>query len=363
MVKTVAVLGAGNGGCATAADLSLRGFKVNLWNRSYNRIAPILKSGGIELTGRIREQGFAKLNRITWSNNIKETVQDAEIIIVTVPTFGHKDIAARCAPYLSEGQTIVLNPGYFGSLEFTKTLRSMGVKKEIRIAETSTLTYACRMLGPAKVKVIVATKFFLFGTFPGEEVKETVSIFKQLYPSAIKAINVLEVFLNNPNPLVHPVGILLNTWPIENLKRLCFYKDCVTLSVAKVIQAIDEERLALCKTLGFRQISTKKRLIMGKYAEEGTIQEMYNNSILRSIEAPSSIKSRYITEDVPYGLVSWASLGRMLDVPMPTVESLIKLASVINEVDYYKKGRTAEKLEISGLDAEGLNKFLAEGVR
>lgn len=361
MMEVVAVLGAGSGGCATAADLSLRGYKVNLWNRTYNRIAPILKSGGIELTGRVKEQGFAKLNKIAWGDHIKEAIQDAAIIIVTVPAFGHKDVAARCAPYLRDGQIIVLNPGYLGSLEFAKTLRGMGVKKDIKIAETSTLTYACRKLDLSKVDVIIATKFFLFSTFPGKNVKEVIGIFKRLYPSAIQAINVLEACLNNPNPIVHPVGMLLNIGRIEHSEHFYFYKEGVTPSVAKIIQAIDEERLALCKALGFRQISTKERLIRGGYAEEGTIQEMYNKSVLGCIKSPSSMQSRYITEDVPYGLVPWASLGNMLNVPTPTIESIIKLASVINNVNYYKEGRTVEKLGISGLSAEGLNRFLAEG--
>ena len=361
MVEEIAVLGAGSGGCATAADLSLRGYKVNLWNRSYDRIMPILKSGGIELTGRVRKQGFAKLNKITWGDHIKEAIQGVDVIIITVPAYGHEDVAVRCAPYLHDGQIIVLNPGYFSSLEFAKTLRSMGVKRRVKIAETSTLTYACRKVSPFKVDVIITTKFFLFCTFPSKDVEEAIDIFKQLYPSAIQAINVLEAFLNNPNPIVHPIGVLLNLGCIERLERFYFYKEGVTPSVAKVIQAIDNERLALCKALGFRQISTKERLIRGEYAKEGTIQEMYNKSVLGCIKAPSTIHSRYITEDIPYGLVTWASLGDLLKVLTPTMKSIIQLFSVITQTDYYEKGRTVKKLGISELNAEELNRFLAEG--
>src|SRR5207253_2941288 len=48
-IRKIAVLGAGNGGCAAAADLTLRGYEVRLFSRSESTLAPIDKRGGIEL--------------------------------------------------------------------------------------------------------------------------------------------------------------------------------------------------------------------------------------------------------------------------------------------------------------------------
>ena len=47
----VAVIGAGNVGCALAADLALRGAEVRLFNRSPGRLAAIADAGGITVTG------------------------------------------------------------------------------------------------------------------------------------------------------------------------------------------------------------------------------------------------------------------------------------------------------------------------
>ena len=71
--------------------------------------------------------------------------------------------------------------------------------------------------------------------------------------------------------------------------------------------------------------------------------------------------ARYITEDVPYGLVTCSSLGKMLGIKTPTFDSIIQLASVMNQVDYMTEGRTVEKLGLSGLDVKQINDFLYYG--
>src|SRR5262249_33333316 len=47
---SVAILGAGNGGMALAGFLALRGHRVALWNRSAERVDPVVSQGGIRLT-------------------------------------------------------------------------------------------------------------------------------------------------------------------------------------------------------------------------------------------------------------------------------------------------------------------------
>jgi 2-polyprenyl-6-methoxyphenol hydroxylase-like FAD-dependent oxidoreductase len=46
-VKSIAVLGAGHGGCAAAADLGKRGFSVRLHARNTERLKPLQAQRGI----------------------------------------------------------------------------------------------------------------------------------------------------------------------------------------------------------------------------------------------------------------------------------------------------------------------------
>jgi len=63
-VKTIAIIGAGNGGCAAAAQLTQRGFDVRLYGRSARTTQPLLAAGGIAYEGALGE-GFAPLLLIT----------------------------------------------------------------------------------------------------------------------------------------------------------------------------------------------------------------------------------------------------------------------------------------------------------
>ena len=105
-----AVIGAGNGGIAMAGYLSLIGYKVNLYNRTLDNILPLIQRPKISLTGEV--QGEGKLNLVT--NNVGDAIEDANIIMVTVPAMGHYHLAKAMAPHLKDGQIIILNPGRTG---------------------------------------------------------------------------------------------------------------------------------------------------------------------------------------------------------------------------------------------------------
>ena len=79
------------------------------------------------------------------------------------------------------------------------------------------------------------------------------------------------------------------------------------------------------------------------------------------MKGPEHLKDRYVTEDVPYGMVLLATLGNLLGVPTPTHDAVIQLASVINRTDYWKTGRGVKQLGLSRLDKKGLKRFLQQG--
>lgn len=360
--QRIAVLGAGNGGHAIAADLSLAGYEVKLFNRWPSPIEAILERGGIEITGEgIYGEGFAKLKKAT--TDMKEAIDGVDLIIVVVPAYAHEFMIEKCAPYLEDEQIIVLTPGTGGSLEFVKVFREMGVKKDVAFAETSTLPYGCRLVAPAKVTVHIAAKLLPLGVFPSKNTEEVVRVFKDLYPQTVPCKNVLEAALNNPNPVMHPTATLLNVGRIEYSKgEFYLYKEGVTVSVSKVLDAVHEERATLCDALDFKIYSCSEPLTeLDRVIRMGLLFGAKSIEAGIRMKGPSSVHDRYVKEDVPYGLVFFSSIGDMLDVPMPVTKSIITLFSVINQKNYFKEGRSLEKLGLSSLTSNKLNRFLAEG--
>ncbi len=355
-LKKIAVLGGGNGAHAMSADLTLAGYKVNMYElpRFRKNIETTLKYKKIEITGAARK-GIAEINYVT--TDIEKTLRGVDLVMIVVPAFGHKAFAEVCAPYVEDGQTFVLFAASGGSIEFVNTLNEKGVEKDVTVAETHTLPYGTRLLRPARVHVFETIKRLVVAAFPARDTGKVIDVLNKIYP-VVRATNVLETALDNPNHVVHPTAVVLNAGSIEHSKGgFYLYKQGVTPSVARTMQAIDEERLNICKSLGLNHISVRDFWIKCLGREPGTLTELLSGSEYKI----SSLNERYITEDVPYGLVFTVSLGDMLGIPTPISRSIVQLASVLNQTDYMKNGRTMERLGVSGLSKEQLNKFLEEG--
>ena len=80
------VIGAGHGGLAMAGHLGLMGFEVRIWNRSMERIRPVIRRGGILVSGE-EIHGFGPVKLAT--NDIGEATKDADVIMIVLPSTAH----------------------------------------------------------------------------------------------------------------------------------------------------------------------------------------------------------------------------------------------------------------------------------
>lgn len=371
----VAVLGGGNGGHAVAANLSLNGYKVNFFElpqfaESFERV---LRTKEIRIEG-ISIDGTAKLNLAT--TDMQQAIKETEIIFVVTPAFGHKAMAEACAPFVQDGQIIVLMPGSGGSLEFVKIFKQRKVKREITFAETCTLPYGARLKSSGHVSVFIHAVILPTGVFPSKRTNEVIPKLKQYYPIITPAKDVMEAAINNPNPIVHPVATLLSATRIEHAKgEFYLYAEGMTPSVARAYESLNQERLSICKALGY-QLYHWDNLEFRDYNLGETEEECRYRILNTSMDAafgkdgiyagikmkgPEHMKDRYVTEDVPYGMVLLSTLGNLLGVPTPTHDAVIQLSSVVNRTDYSKTGRGMKQLGLSKLDKKGLKKFLLNG--
>ena len=371
----VAVLGGGNGGHAVAANLSLTGFKVNFFElpQFAESFEKVLRTKEIQIQG-ISVDGVAKLNHAT--TDIQQAIKDAEVIFVITPAFGHKAMAEVCVPFIQDGQIIVLMPGSGGSLEFVDMIKQKKVNREITVAETCTLPYGARLKGPGHVSVLINAVILPTGVFPAKKTGEVIPKLKQFYPTIIPAKDVLEAAINNPNPIVHPVAALLSATRIEHSKgEFYLYAEGMTPAVARTYESLNEERLSICKVMGYR-LHHWDNLEFRGYNLGETEEECRYRILNTSMDAafgkdgiyagikmkgPEHLKDRYVTEDVPYGMVLLSTLGDLLGVPTPTHDAVIQLASVINRTDYWNTGRGMKQLGLSKFDKKRLKRFLLEG--
>ncbi len=371
----VAVLGGGNGGHAVAANLSRAGFRVNFFElpQFAESFEKVLRTKEIQIQG-ISIDGVAKLNLAT--TDIQQALKDIEVIFVITPAFGHKTMAEVCAPFVQDGQIIVLMPGSGGSLEFVNIFKQKKVKREVTFAESCTLPYGARLKSPANVSVLINAVILPTGVFPSKKTEEVIPKLKQFYPMIMPAKDVLEAAINNANPIVHPAATLLSATRIEHSKgEFYLYAEGMTPAVARTYESLNQERLSLCKALDYKLYHWDnlefKDYNLGETEEECRYR-ILNTSMDAAfgkdgiyagikMKGPEHLKDRFVTEDVPYGMILLSTLGDLLGVPTPTHDAVIQLASVINRTDYWKTGRGMKQLGLSHFDKKGLKKFLLNG--
>jgi len=365
VIKTIAILGAGHGGCAAAADLTLRGFAVRLHARSAERLAPLRAAGGIEVQGVHR--GFVRLPCMT--TRIEEAVEGADLVMLVVPSLAHETYAQSLAPLLSPQTPIHLNPGHTGGgLHFAYELRRAGYAKPVQTCETVTLTYICRMAGPAAVNIFSYTKRLAFAAFPGKNVQRLYELLKPVYPEITPASSVLETALSNLNAIFHPPGMIMNTGWIEHTGGdFLFYREGITEGIGRVIAAVDAERIAIAQALGipvqsFLQTFHRAGLTTKAALDSGSIARACRESEPnKAIKSPPSLMHRYVHEDVGFGLVPIAALGALAGTQTPTIDALIQLAGIATAIDFRAAGLTLEKMGLARCPVDRLAKFLHEG--
>lgn len=344
-MTSVAVLGAGNGGLAAVADLVRRGHRVALWNRSPDALAEIVRLGGITYDGCLGA-GFAPVGAATTS--MEEALDGAEIVVICLPAVAHQTVARALAPHIQPTQTIVLNPGgLLGSLAVVRELRTAGYAAPVRIGETATLSYICRKTGPASVGITGVAVDLPFASLPGRDTPDLIRLLQEVLPGLRPVPHILAAGIASINTVLHPPGMILGAAWIEHTGGdFAYYADTAVPSIARLMAAIDAERLAIAQAWGiptetFLDVFARIGSTSPEAAATGDFQRALTDSLPnRSIRAPRSLDSRYLHEDIPFGIVPLADLGRAAAVATPVLDAVITVTSTITARDYRAEGRS-----------------------
>lgn len=362
MLGSVTVLGGGNTAFAAAAKLTLGGTSVTLCELPgfAQTVQPIRDTRRVSLDG-VAGRGDALLECVT--TDFGRALAENEVALLIVPAYGHSAFAESCAPHLRDDQVIVLMPGTLGSLEFARILRERGAPPGVVVAETDTAPYVCRKVGPSSAHIWGVVSALGLGVLPSGKGELVQKLLDPWFPGVRLYPNVLGAGLAAMNPVVHPAGVLLNAGRIERSHgRFYFYEEGVTPSVCRLIYAVDNERLAIAEALDLKLDPVDLAFHEAGFGPKGDLWSTINGSrMLTQLRAPVTLDSRWLTEDVPYGLASWVSLGEQLGVDCPVMRSLVELASRALGVDFWASARTPAELGVAGMAKQSLLDYVRNG--
>ena len=359
--EAVTILGGGNTAFAAAANLTLRGYKVILYEIPgfEASLAPVKGTSTIHLKG-VAGQGAAVIHRMT--TDIEEALRASDLVLLIVPAYAHRPFAEVCASHLRKEQVVVLTPGTLGTLEWARILREAGTAGVI-LAETDTAPYVCRKTAPDTATIWGVVQHLGLGVLPSTETERVRELLEPLFPGVSCYPDVMACGLSALNPVVHPAGVLMNAGRVEYARgEFYFYEEGITPSVAKVIMQVDAERRATAKALGYDLCPADEAFWRVGFGPKGDLWATINGSrMLTQLKAPGTLDSRWLTEDIPYGLAVWSSIGAQYGVDTPVMRSFVNIGSTVMGFDGWTSGRGMKEFGIAGMQKKELAAYLKTG--
>ena len=341
--------------------LALAGHRVRLHDIEAAKVEPVAAARGIEVTGPVAA-GLAPIEYA--GTELSQALDDAEFVIVIVPGAAQAEAVTAVAQHFADVLPVLLHPGCTGgALECSRILRQAGSRAAV--GETDSFLYACRLLEPGTTFVGAVKAEVRVGVLPADAGAAFVALVGEVFPQAEEASSVLETSLGNMNAMLHVGPMLANAGRIEShASNFEFYGQGITPSVARMLEQVDEERLALCHELDVQGRSIREWIrqtygVAGPSLHE-TIQKL-NREVYRTSPAPAMLEHRYLTEDVGEGFVPLEALGHAVGLPMELTGGLVTLASAALGRDFRTEGRTAARMGIDGLGTDEILKLVTEG--
>ncbi len=341
----ISVLGAGNGGTAVAAELSLRGHEVTLIKTSHAMhdadFEYLRTHDGVV---RLIEKGRTTRAQIRRVTRDLSRLSESRVVIVYIQTNYHENLIRRIRPHLRDGQILLLNPGYLSTAYVIRHCAGI----DVTVCEAQSSFVDCRIIQPGTIRVGFRNVRNPLGIYPAGRTEASRLVLDQLGYPFVYLPSVLEAALHNPNLIVHTVGAIMSIPRIEKTHgEYCMYHEVFTPSVWRILEALDTEKMDVMEALGSARVTyveaCKYRNTLDNTRDAKEVFFWYAGMPTRA-QGPLTVDSRYISEDVPQGLVLLETLGGKLGVATPVCTALIEIAAAALGRDLRAEGRTVERL-------------------
>ena len=353
----VGILGSGAVALGTAAWLEQRGHEAILWSPSGHGLSALDDGGQITAMGAL-ESTFRPLV----AKSAVEAVEAADIVLVALPAYVHAMAFEAVAPHLTDDHLVVISShASFGALALARLLANRGVSPPIA-AWGTTLT-AGRRKGEDGLAVSTVRASVDVGILPKAAGPAVLAQLEEAFGDRFRLREgLLAIALSNLNPQNHLAIALCNFTRME-LGETWKQGAHVSDGVGRLMEALDAERLAIAEAFGVETRTIIDHFSLSYHLKRASVSEMYAEMVARGGggSGPSTADSRYVTEDVPYGLVPTAWLGRLVGQPATLHEAGIALFSAIYGRDFAAENDLLDRAGVRDLSVEELMQLCENG--
>jgi hypothetical protein len=321
-------------------------------------------AGGLRATFADGRQRVGTPHQVT--ADAAEAVHDTDMVLLALPSFAHGDVLAAIAPFLPRRAAVGALPARGG---FDWLARALLPEHEGLLFGVQTLPWACRIHEWGRHVHVLGVKAQVdLAATPAHKAAATAQELGALLELPLRPVDgFLTLTLANPGQLIHP-GIMYGQYhdwdgrpmPLEAVPL--FYGE-VSSRTADVVQALSDEVQGLCRVLEERLPGLDLRAVApifawllaaypGQIDDTHTLQSALNsNRAYAGIRFPTeaaegggvtpAFRVRYLTEDVPYGLLVTRGIAELADYPTPMISRVIEWSQERIGRDFLAGGRVA----------------------
>jgi len=353
----VGIVGAGSIAFGTACLLEQMGHGAMLWSPSGERTKTLANGAALTATGAIEGTFHPKV-----AADARELVAAADVLFVALPGYGHKFVFDAIAPFIHADQAVVISShASFGALYLGRALAQRGVV--VPIVAWGTTIVTGRQKGPAEVNVSTVRKKVDLATVPAARSAEGLALCQKLFGDRfVDRGSLMAIALSNLNPQNH-MGIALCNLTRMERAEIWSQGQNVTPKVGALLEALDEERPAIAKALGLDVRTIFQHFHLSFHVPVSSISQMNQemHAAGNGGAGPTTADSRYVLEDVPFGLVMTVKLGRLAGRPAELHESGIRIFSALYGRDFFAENDLLAALDVDSLSLADLVQLSRDG--
>ncbi|MER8387832.1 NAD/NADP octopine/nopaline dehydrogenase family protein [Mesorhizobium sp. M0166] len=353
----VSILGAGAIAYGLGAYLAGSGHSPMLWSPSGQRTKALAAGELLKATGDIEATVPVRI-----AKDCKDAIVNADVVVIALPAYAHKMVMDAAVPHLIDGIPVIISShSSFGALYLSNRLAERKVSLPIVVWGTTLLTG--RQLGPTEVHVTTIRQKLDVATLPFSYQDQGHELCTILFGDRfVKRDGLLAIALSNLNPQNHLGIALLNLTRMEKAEQWSQGGN-ITPAVGRFIEALDAERLAIAGHFGIAVRTVQEHFSLSFHVPMSTVSEMNQEMDRRGRGGfgPTTIESRYILEDVPFGLLPTAVLGKISGTPAVLHESGISILSAAYGRDLKRDNDILPALVLEGIAKADLETLCRKG--
>ena len=345
----IGILGTGAIGLATAAWLAHAGHEIAVWSPGGQGASALLHAP-------LRCEGILEAAvRVGVANDLGQVAQDAQVLLVALPNNAHRTAMDRLLPHLQAGQLVIVGAmNSLSALYLFEQAAARGVA--ITVASFGTTVLTARRTGETQVRINAKRLALGVSTLPHSDAGKAMAVCQALFGDVfVPHANCLETMLTNTNPVAHGPLALFNWTRIERAEDWPQYR-YLTPQVAGVILRLDAERLALARAFGLEVRTIEEHFAASFGTTSATLADIAAELHAKrgGPPGPTEVATRYLSEDIPFGLAFGVALGELAGVAMEATRTVVATASLLLGRDLAAENDLIGPLRLRGEAADGL---------